>query len=800
MNLRFLVLSIVVVSVAVAGNNPKVLTAVRTAVAPKIDGRMIESEWLTAAPISDFTQHDPVTGVSPTERTEVRVLYDDEALYFGCTMYDSNPNAIVARLARRDDEIEADVISLRLDTFHDQQTNYEFTVNAAGVKIDILQFNDGQNEDNSWDVVWDVETIVTESGWVAEIKIPFRALRFPERSEQDWGFQVIRRITRKQEYIEWAFIRKNESGWTSRFGHLRGIKNVPAPAHVEVLPYGVSSARFAPAGPSIPSGREWNFNGGLDVKFQPSASVTIDATFNPDFGQVEADPAVLNLSTFETFYPEKRPFFVEGSQIFQFNTFGGGSGLFYSRRIGRPVDVDAPKGGSIAREPHVATILGAAKISGKTEGGLSFGVLDAVTSSESARFRDSLGREEDHEVEPLANYSLIRLRQDVLDNSNVGMILTSVQRDGKAPAFTGGTDFALRFFDNAYAIDGFLAGTRSSSNGELRDGSAGRVAVSKMDGDHWRWNVSGDFTSRKYYVNDMGFFRRPNDYGIMPELRYLEVVPSSWYLNWEIGLAYHLRRNFDGAELNNSLKFVADVDFANYWETALQIEYDRGKYDDRESRGNGLFRKAEERKIQIGLESDPRESVVGRLELAGSKDTRNGSSVVFITNLELRPTSNLTLDVNLEHLRQFRQWAWIGMAEDLSIASIPLSIFGERTTREWNLTTRGSFVFKRDLTLQVYVQLFSAEGSYGSAARITGPDSFIPYPYVRNNFDELKLNSNVVLRWEYLPGSTMYFVWSQHRSGELERFGVPVGENLKELFGMPLENVFLFKMNYWLSF
>lgn len=791
-----------------AGSNPKTAVTVRTPKAPTIDGVLNEPEWQLAKSITDFTQLEPVEGAQPSERTEIRILYDDEALYFACKMYDSDPSKIVARLARRDDEIESDRISLRIDSYHDHQTNYEFTINAAGVKVDILQYDDGRKEDESWDAVWDLETNITADGWVAEVKIPFKALRFSAQDKQEWGLQFIRRISRKKEAIHWALIRKSESGWTSKFGHLVGIENLSRSANVEILPYVVGSSKFLPVSPAFPKGSDFSSNAGADLKYRPNGGLTIDATFYPDFGQVEADPAVLNLSTFETFYPEKRPFFIEGSQIIRFTTFGDafGPGLFYSRRIGRSINVSPPLGGYVLDAPQFATILGAAKISGKTSGGLSIGVLEAVTREDKATFVDSLGGRTEQIVEPLSNFSLIRLRKDFMGNSNIGMILTSVNRNGRLPANTAGLDWNVKFLDNYYRIDGFLAGSNTTDpNGNRIAGSAGKINFNKEGGEHWRGYFGLDFTSKKFNINDMGFFRRPNDYGTYDQIQYREDVPSKHIQRWSVGAAYHYRKNFDDAELIHAVAIAADVLLPNYWELGLQAELDRGLYDDRETRGNGLYRKPGVQSIYVAVESDSRQQIVGEASVRIGSDRRSNSFTFVNASVEFKPASNITLQFGLSHVAQNRQFAWItnmlNSNPSSSIASpIRTSIFGERTTSQWDLTSRGSIIFTRDLTLQYYLQLFSAKGKFENAMRMNGPDSFTPYAYIQPDFNTLSLNSNVVLRWEYLPGSTVYLVWSQARNGDGGTFNTPFGENISNTFSLPSTNVLLLKVSYWLSY
>ncbi|MGH2567640.1 MAG: DUF5916 domain-containing protein, partial [Bacteroidota bacterium] len=675
--------------------------AVRTPVAPRIDGILDEPEWRLAQPVTDFTQRDPDEGKPATERTEIRILYDNEALYFGCMMYDAEPSKIVARLLRRDDETESDLISIRIDSYHDHQTAFEFTILASGVKVDILQYNDAESEDASWDPVWDVETRRTDEGWVAEASIPFHALRFAEQREYEWGIQFIRLIPRKQEHDYWVLIRKSESGFVSKFGHLVGLQAISNPSNLEVIPYAVSSNRFLPISPSYPNGRDFAGNAGFDLKFRPGW-LTIDATINPDFGQVEADPAVLNLSTFETFYPEKRPFFIEGVQIFRFGTFGdpgAGPGMFYTRRLGRALDVSAPSGGYVFNEPRFATIFAAAKVSGKTSNGLSVGLMEAVTQEEHATVVDAQGRDADIVVEPLANYNVLRLRQDVLENSNIGMIATSVVRKGEWPALTGGVDWTLRFLESTYRVDGFWAGTHTTNVVQERvDGSAGRISLNKDGGEHWRGFLSADYTSKRYNINDIGFFRRPNDYGAVANILYRDDTVTEWKRIVNVSSTYHYRKNFDDAELFNAVGVAGYLMLTNYWELGTQAEVDFGLYDDRETRGRGLYRKRQKQSIYFAIESDPRQFLVGEATVRYGGYKGGGRFVLVGAKVEFKPASNLTLQFQLSHNRRDREHAWV--ADSTAPSGAGFAIFAERTTREWDLTARGSFIFTRDLTLQ----------------------------------------------------------------------------------------------------
>lgn len=785
-----------------AGNNPKKAVAARTTVAPRIDGRLDEPEWQLAKPETEFWQQNPAEGEPATQKTEVRFLYDAEALYVSCMMEDRDPSKIMARLARRDDEVVTDWVSVRIDSYHDHQTAFEFTVSAAGVKIDILQFNDGDDEDDSWDAVWDVETAITNRGWIAEYKIPFQALRFSGEEVREWGLQIVRHIARDSEVQHWALIKRSESGWVSKFGHLTGIENIAPPAGVQVIPYSVGSGRFLPKSRSYPHGRDITGDAGFDLKYQHGSGLTVDATFNPDFGQVEADPAELNLSTFETFYPEKRPFFVEGSQIIRFTTFGGptGPGLFYSRRIGRALNIDPPPGGYVEHEPRFATILGAAKISGKTASGLSIGVLEAVTREETAILVDGLGEKRETVVEPLANYGLVRLRQDFSGNSNVGMILTSVNREGRLPAWTTGIDWNLKFQESMYRVDGFWGGSRTTGFADQRmDGSAGKLNFSKDGGTHWRGFASFDYTSKRYNINDIGFFRRPNDYGWLAQLLYRDDEVTDWKRIYNLSTSWHLRRTFDGAELFHSIDLLGYVLLPSYWEMELSGQVNEGKHDDRETRGRGLYHKPATRTLRFSLETDNREQVVADAGVEIGRDTRNGRWFGAGLELELKPASNLTLEFEFDYVRRNNVLAWVmnpGLPEDPAI-------FAERTTSEWDLTSRGSHVFTRDLTLQWYLQLFFAKGKYERYQSYYRDGRLEPagpaFANLNNDFNRLSLNSNLVLRWEYLPGSTVYLVWSQFRHGEHEMYGTSLGNDFSETFQLPLENVLLLKISYWMS-
>jgi hypothetical protein len=420
--------------------------AVRSAAPIVLDGRLDEPAWREASPATGFTQSDPKEGQAATERTEVRVVYDDEALYVGARMFDAEASKIRRRLSRRDaSSFDADYIIVYLDPHHDHLTGARFQVTAAGSLGDAAVYNDTA-EDDSWDGVWDAKVAMDRDGWTAEMRIPFSQLRFTSGDRQIWGLNIERFIRRKNESDWWELVLKKDSGLASRLGHLKGLDGIQPRPHLDLLPYATARAEYIRPAPGDPfnSGSRAVGSAGLDMKWGVTSSLTLDATVNPDFGQVEVDPAVVNLTAFETFYDEKRPFFTEGSNIFgNFGRSGATSydgfnradpTLFYSRRIGRSPQGSAS--GDFVSEPSSTTILGAAKLTGKTASGWSVGLIDAVTGRESAQV-DTAGARSTVEVEPPTNYLVGRVKRDVANRASVGVMFTGVERAlGGSPALS----------------------------------------------------------------------------------------------------------------------------------------------------------------------------------------------------------------------------------------------------------------------------------------------------------------------------------------------------------------------------
>jgi hypothetical protein len=769
-----------------------------------IDGRLSEPEWQRADVAKDFIQRDPKEGAPETEKTEIRILCDDDYIYFGCIMYDSQPDKIINRLARRDNKIESDNISIRIDSHHDHLTCYEFTLLVSGTQVDIMQYNNGKNEDISWNAVWESKTQVTDFGWVAEIKIPFRELRFNTGSRDSiWGINFVRELCRNHEYAMWKLIPKNQSGQISNFGHLVGLDALKEPVRLDILPYVASSIRSKPVESQYEKYNKFSFNSGVDIKYGLSSSYTLDVAVNPDFGQVESDPENLNLTTFETFYSEKRPFFIEGTQILKFSTFGSDAGLFYSRRIGRKpsMELNLEESEKIVSSPENSTILMAAKVTGKNSSGFSFGALNAVTQDEYAKVISLLdGIESKRLVGPMSNYSVVRFKQDFMTNSSFGAVATSVIRKKGLPAFTGGLDWQIRTEDNLFLIDGFFATSSTfarATTDEKLLGNAGRVKVEKISGDHWLYSISGDFTSKGYNINDIGYYQSPNDIGSDIDLTYKDEVPNLWYRYIFIESHYGLRDNFDKVNLYKNASLSTEYGFLNYWAMVLGASYSFGKYDDRETRGNGLYKKQESIKYSLSFNSNKNKNVVFTFSGSYTKGNRGYELYSVSPVILLKPKPNIDLKLGLRYAAYNNFEGFVVNLDDPLATSGKKTIFADRNTRENDFNLTGSIAFTTNFTFEVYSQLFFANGHYKKFKELVTPETFIDYDY--NTNPDFNINSfllNAVLRWEYLPGSTIYLVWSQARDHHNKIYDMSLGNNLDNIFLAQPDNVISLKASY----
>ncbi|MFQ6041683.1 MAG: DUF5916 domain-containing protein, partial [Candidatus Poribacteria bacterium] len=785
------------------------IQAVRVNHPPKIDGVLDDAVWQEAPIATGFTQRDPNEGEPATEKTTFQVAYDDEALYVGVVCYDNEPGRIVSRLARRDHFIdrEVDRITVLLDPYHDHQTGYYFMVYASGTMVDAAIYDDSRF-DGTWDGVWQARVAINKQGWSVEYKIPYHVLRFSPKEEYTWGMNVDRVISRKNENCYWVLRPKNKSGVASRFGHLEGIKGIRPSKHLEFLPFTLAKTTFEPESMINPDGRELFSSAGLDLRYGVSSNLSLNATFNPDFGQVEADPAVLNLSVFETFFEERRPFFVEGAQIFRTPI-----GLFYSRRIGRrPGLLKIPAGSREIERPAATTILGAAKLTGKTKSKTSIGILNAVTAAEYATIETESGRRE-HRIEPMTNYFVSRLQQDILDgNSTVGALATAVNSD-VAPAYTGGLDWDLRWRNNSYRFLGQVAGSRAGRSENRQSGYAMQMRMAKQSG----W-VQGDFGfaafSPEFNANDLGFIRRVNR--LSPSLRIQLRKIKPWgpfhqiYLNTLGSFAWNYRHKWTEklhrwVNLEKALSFDFSAQLKNFWWLKSGLAHHFERMDDLDTRGGPLIVKPKSTYIWVFLKGDDRLAIIPNLffELTGRSDGGVGGNLA--PSVRVKPASNVEFNIGPSYSWNLNKAQWVTNVDDDGDGMPEHYVYGELESHIFDLTTRVNVTFTPNLSLQFYMQPFVAVGDYQNIKELARPSSYKFTPYTALNFNpdfsRRSLRSNLVLRWEYRPGSALFLVWSQNRSKSLDtanpRFE-PL-DNLRNSFTDEGQNIFLVKLNYWLG-
>jgi len=743
----------------------KSITALRINGGAKIDGILNEEFWQKAPRSGDFIQFQPDEGSPATESTFVVMAYDDEALYVGMEMYDSEPDKIISRLTRRDRWVEADHINVIVDSHHDHQTAYAFTLYVSGTQKDTYYYNDNWS-DESWDAVWESAARITNSGWTVELRIPFHCLRFASEDNPIWGIYFSRHISRKNELDRWIYIPESASGFVSYFGHLKGLKDLTPPKRLEVLPYTVSYEQTEPSSPVNPDGRDFSGDLGFDLKYGISSNITLDATVNPDFGQVEADETILNLSVFETWYPEKRPFFLEGFKIFE-TPFD----LFYSRRIGKD-------------------ILLASKISGKTKGGTSIGILEAVT------------KKEETTIEPEANYFVARVMQDFLKNSTVGVMATAVNQKGFHSAYTGGVDWNLRFLNGDYQFKGHFIGSRT---GPQKDGWGGWLGFSKEGGEHIRGSIEGLYLDRGLDLNRLGFLRHDDFRQIYGWLQYR--TTKNWWIirkTWH-NLNIELADNLSGLKLTRGGNYNFQIELTNFWNLGggTWTDFDN-VYSDRETRGGPPA------PIPIGqnwwfwFNTDSRKWWQINPSIEGG-DNWDGHYNYYSLWLNLFPRSNIEISGGPGYYRSEGISRWLTYLEDEDENRTD-DIFGEQYVERFDVTLRGTFTFSKNLTLQIYAQPFMAAVDYRNFKRLIPPDRF---EYVDStiyneeeeqpDFNWTSFNSNVVLRWEYRPGSTLFLVWTQSREVENGIGDFKFRRDWNNLFDTIPNNTFLIKVNYWWS-
>ncbi len=832
--------------------------------APTIDGRLDEPDWALATVAGNFVVFEPNEGDAPLQKTEARVLYGAEAVYVGIRAYDTAPDSVVAQLARRDDRPHSDWVDVVIDSYHDRRTAFRFGVNPAGAKSDGYHYDDTE-EDDSWDAVWDVATTIDDQGWTAEFRIPYSQLRFDGAARQTWGINFARFIARHMERSLWAPISREDGALVSKFGTLQGLNDLSPPGRIEVLPYSLVRMASAPGNAANPfyDARDFSSTVGADVKYGITTDLTLDVTINPDFGQVEADPADVNLTAFETFFEERRPFFMEGSNIFTFHFSDGdgpmaGEGLFYSRRIGR-----APHGGVSgdvhSDAPERTRILGAAKLSGKTRSGWTLGLLHAVTGRESARVANESGPLGDQVVEPSAQYGMARVSKDYRDGkSAVGLISTWTMRDGAAAealglhsgAWTFGADARHRFGRDRFVLNGYLLGStvrgttaaiartqRSPARYFQRpdaahtefdptrtslSGWAGSVMFGKMSGGSWRFGTGAMARSPGFESNDLGFMRETDFAVPFVWVGYNRYQPGAYLQNWSLDFNAWAPWSFGGEASPRGMNVNMNATFTNFWGVYGGVVRETAGFSAASLRGGEMLRVDPAWGGWFGLWSDSRKALqvnVGS-NWGVSPDT---DSWQYGTDFDLRwrPSSRATVSAG-----PFVNWRrdgtqWVGRFD----LAQPHYLFGRLQQTTVGVTARADWTFSPTLSLQLYVQPFVSAGAYREFKQVANAraeaygERFAPVgvgsggsgleadldgngvleSFWNPDFNVKQLRSNAVLRWEFRPGSTLFAVWSQGRDHYAPNGTFSFRNDLGTLLDQGSEDVFMLKMSYWIG-
>jgi hypothetical protein len=850
---------------------PRIYTTQRLAgQPPSIDGRLDDAAWTEGTWASDYIQQLPVEGGPPSQKTELKILYDDRHVYIAIRAYDDMTK--VTKYPARRDGITGDVVGVCFDSYFDKRTGFEFDLNSAGTKIDLVLTNEGW--DTTWDAVWDGKVAYERDAWTAEFRIPLSQLRYGPQDEQVWGMHAWRWIDRLQEESQWNLIPRTGTGRLYNFGELHGIQGLKPRRRVEILPHVLGQAESLPAEAGNPYVGSTDGKGaiGLDAKVGLTSNFTLDATVNPDFGQVEADPSIVNLTTYETFYEERRPFFLEGKRIFTLGLAGSavagnetgaleGDQLFYSRRIGAPPSVrPVAQDGAFIDTPGETSIISAAKVTGKTKDGLSVGLLQSVTDDEHANAWFN-GTEHAVPVAPTANYVVGRVQKDWgKGNTILGGMFTSSHRwlpDDvalrrlPADAFTGAVD-ATRFFANrSYVVEGKgvfsrVAGDASAiralqtnpvhyyqrpdagylgvnASATSMSGHAGTVRVARYGNSKWLWSESARWMSPGLELNDVGYLRQADVALNEARVEFQEIEPHGAFRSYTVNLSRDDSWNFGGLKTEGRTGVEASAAFRNLWGVFGGVNVIESPNDTRLLRGGPAMTTSGFVSAEVGVHSD----MSRRVGVSASTERHfviegGGGRTEVNTTVRVRPTDRFNFSVNAFYERNVDDLQYVDTAYPGGAAKYLLGRLDQDTL---GLTFRVNVLITPDFTVQYYGSPFVSLGSYGQFKRATTPraasydDRFhrftaseityqpdvnayrvneggTTYGFGNPDFDFRQFRSNLVARWEFKPGSSLYVVWSQDRTDE-EAFGRSLTSSLDALRLAPATNVFLVKLSYW---
>jgi hypothetical protein len=838
-------------------------SATRTASIPKIDGKLDDECWNAGLWAGDFRMGNPVEGAPPTQPSSFKILYDYGNIYVGFKCYDSEPEKI-RRIYNLRDKYSGDIVGIAIDSYDDDKTAFELNVTAAGQKIDTKLSGD-RVFDINWNAVWAGSSALSDSGWTAELKIPLSQLRYINKKEQTWGLMIWRRLDRNQEDSFWQIIPKNATSMVYLFGELNGIDDIKPSRQIEISPY--LSFKYIPGNDltRLPDEkyRPVTLGGGLDGKVAVSSNLILDLSINPDFGQVEADPSELNLTSYETFFAEKRPFFLEGKDIFSFEL--AGSQLFYSRRIGQ-----APRYNPLLssneriNSPLLTSILGASKLTGKTSDGLSVGIMEIVTGLETASISsaDSIYRKT---VSPFTSYFVSRIKKEYNKANTIfgGMITSSnkiiqdnyLKEQLYTNSYTGGLDFIHYMKNKTYYVESkiVLSNINGSKDAMLRlemenvhrfqrpdaehlfldtaltrmTGTGGSLSFGKKAGSNWRFDISTSWLSPNLDLNDIGYIRLSDIINQGSSLSYVSIVPKGIFRNYTLGIDQNTSWSFGKELVDSRIRLYFNTQFKNMWNLSSYVRRSFSFFDPRVLRGgealmtnpywtfnlNASTASAKDLQLTLALQSDYNENNL----LIGNN---------ISASLRWFPIRKITLagSVSYSDVAQKQQYILKKtLNTDINY------LFGNLRNKTAEFTFRASVFFTNELSFEYYASTFLSTGDYSNYKKVLDPHTkdfdrrFYTYPgsdiilnsakntytatdqnlvkleFTNPDFNFGQFRSNWVLRWEYNPGSILYLVWTHDQTNQLLTSQMSQSENFSNLFGALSRNVFMVKINFWFT-
>lgn len=801
--------------------------AVRAQQAPRLDGRDDDAVWSQAPVTDDFRQFSPGEALPARYRTAFRVAYDDRTLYVFIRAYDPSPDSLVALLSRRDVRTPSEWLKVVVDGYRDRRTGLQFMVNPAGVKRDASIYSDNQ-EDISWDGVWDVATRVDAEGWTAEFAIPFSQLRFTPKESHTFGFGIWRDVGRHGERDAWPTYRPSRQTFASQLGDLTGIEGIGRNRRLEVMPYVVTKNVSLPAA----SGTGWTHpqeqSAGLDLKTGLTSNVTIDATFNPDFGQVEADPAVLNLSAFEVRFEERRPFFQEGVQLFR--CAGPCEGIFYTRRVGRTPQLRAH-----ARDPRASAIQGAAKVTGRLENGMQFGLVAVSSARETGQ--------QGQTIEPQTTTLVGRLVQDFrAGRSQLGTMVTGMLRDLDADtedllrrdAFTlllqGYHRFADRWEVSGYSGRSLVRGTEAAiartqlSSVHFHQRPDHEVAYdptrTRMDGGvtslslrryagRVRWETTTRYATPNTELNDLGFVTLVNDAMLRNQLSLTALVPRGAYRRANAVFSAEQHWTTGGLPSGATAQAHGAMEFSNFWSASVTYNASQlgGSHCVSCARGGPALRLSPHHRVSFTLDGDARRALQPELDFRVSRgDDGRSWSRQLAAGVTGRIGTRTSIEAEASYERRTDDAQWVANFGS-TLSDTAHHTFARLDQHVLGITMRANVTMTPALSFQLYAQPFVASGAWSRWRELADPYAkaydarFAPYGggAVPEGFNSKQFNSNAVVRWEYRPGSVLFLVWQQGRFDGRDPGSFAAERDLRHLFESRPDNTLLLKLSYWFN-